>query len=130
MDYRFPKSLGDCLARLAKLQKLQDAITVKLKPLIDEETALRDHLIDSFKKDQLDGARGSGIVLAVRRSVKYNIKDWAKFFKAARVAKNQDLFLRQVSQAAVRERLEAGQEVPGVEGFMKLSLSVTADKKK
>ena len=130
INYKFPKSIGQCLARLAKLQNEQDAIAAKLAPIAKEEAALRDHMLEQFKKEELNGARGSGKSLSITKINVPVLKDWKKFFKFASRKGNRDLLPRSVSTTAWRERVEAGKQVPGVEMFTKIGLRVNTIKEK
>lgn len=122
--YRFPKDLGACLKALAGLQKQNAMLMAKVQPVQDEEAALRTHLLDTFKKSQLQGAKGSGIVLAVSSTDYPSVEDWPSFYKFARLKGNEDLLQHSVNTPAWRERAGAGKRVPGVKVFSRMSLSV------
>jgi hypothetical protein len=122
---KFPKDLGACLRLLAKLKKAVDAGEVALKATKDEEAALRAHLLDTFKKTQLNGARGSGIAIAVTSTDVPQLDDFDKFMAYASKKANWDLLNRQVNSAAWRERLEAKKRVPGVSLFTRVGLRVS-----
>jgi hypothetical protein len=130
IKYKFPKTPGACLARLAKLQDMQDAITIKLAPIAKEEAALREHMIEAFKKDELNGVRGSGRSLSITNVAVPVLKDWKKFFKFAMRKGNDDLLPHSVSSTAWRERMEAGKAVPGVDTFNRIGLRVNRIKEK
>lgn len=129
ITYKFPKTVGECLAKLAKLQNTVDKINLKLAPLEKEESALREHMIQNFKKDKLDGARGSGRSLSITSTEVPVLKDWKKFFRFASKKGNDDLLARSVHSTAWRERVEAGRAVPGVESFTRVGLRVNRIKK-
>lgn len=124
IKYKFPKTIGACLARLAKLQDMQDEINIKLAPIAKEEAAIREHMIEAFKKDELNGVRGSGRSLSITSTPVPVLKDWSKFFKFAMRKGNDDLLPRSVSSTAWRERVEQGKMVPGVESFNRVGLRV------
>lgn len=130
IKYKFPKTIGACLARLVKLQEMADAISIKLAPINKEEAALREHMIEAFKKDQLQGARGSGRSLSVISVAVPVLKDWKKFFRFASKKGNDDLLPRSVSSTAWRERVDNGKFVPGVESFTRVGLRVNKIKGK
>lgn len=124
VKYKFPKTIGACLARLAELQDQAEELAAKLKPLTSEESALREHMIAQFKKDELKGAKGSGRSLSIVKQVVPNLIDWKKFIAFARRPGNDDLLQHSVKTDAWRERVEAGKEVPGVTTFTRMSLRV------
>lgn len=123
--YKFPKDLGACLKLLAKLGREQDKLEAKLTPIEQEEIALREHILGTFKKSQLDGAKGSGVSLAIVKQTVPTVKDHDAFLAFAVKKANWDLLPRSVSSPAWRERLEAGKRVPGIEPFDRVSLRVT-----
>lgn len=130
VKYKFPKTIGACLARLAKLQDMQDDINMKLAPIAKEENALREHMIEAFKKDELNGVRGSGRSLSITNVAVPVLKDWKKFFRFAMKKGNDDLLPHSVSSTAWRERMEAGRAVPGVDTFNRIGLRVNRIREK
>ena len=130
MNNAFPKDVGACLARLAALGRQIEKAEARLKPLADEEAALREHMIGAFAKTDLNGARGSGISVAVVTSAKPRVGDWDAFLRFAKRRGNDDLLQHSVSTPAWRERVEAGVAVPGVEAFHHVSLRVTRERGK
>lgn len=122
--YRFPADLGHCIARLAELKAAIEAAAAKGRPAEDEWDALREHLLRTVAKSKLDGAKGSGLTLAIKKSTVPSLKDWKRFFKFASLKGNDDLLMRQVNTAAWRERNDKKRAVPGVEPFQRVSLSV------
>jgi hypothetical protein len=126
----FPSTIGGCLAALAKILKDKEKIEVKLQPLAEQEKALREHLINTFKKDELNGSRGSGLVASIVTTRSPKIGDWEKFWAFAKKKGNDDLLPRSISSAAWRARVEEGRTVPGVEIFTNTGLRIGVDKKK
>ena len=124
----FPKDLGACIARLAAVQRAAEKIAVKLKPLAEEEKALREHLINKFPKDKLKGARGSGLSLNIFPVRIPQIEDWAKFFAFAKKKGNEDLLPQSIARDAWKQRADAGKTVPGIKIFATNVLRVTKDK--
>lgn len=130
VKYKFPKTLGACLARLAELQDKADEIQARLHPIAKEETALREHMLEAFKKDELQGAKGSGRSISIVKAIVPTIVDWAAFWKFASRKGNDDLVQRSCKVDAWRQRVEAKQQVPGVEPFTRVSLRVERTKEK
>jgi hypothetical protein len=128
--YRFPKSLSACVARLALLRAQVEAASAELKPAEDEEAALHDHLLETFRKAELDGLTAHGLRLSIKTSSVPTLDDWDLFFAFAKSKKNFDLLQRSVNTPAWRERLKAGVRVPGVKSFDRVGLSVTRVKGK
>ncbi len=123
-NYKFPKDLGKCLKRLAELKKLAEIAEAKAQPINQEDAALREHLMATFKKSELKGATGSGIALSLTSTPCPSLEDWAAFYKYAKLKGNEDLLQHSVNTPAWRERIEAGKKIPGVKVFDRVSISV------
>jgi hypothetical protein len=123
-----PATIGDALRELAGLKKKLEALDAKRQPLADRETAIRAHLLESFDKDQLNGARGFGLAVSIVKSDVPKIADETAFLKFALKPANSDLLKVGVSSPAWRERLADGKTVPGVSTFTAVSLRVSAAK--
>lgn len=122
---KFPTTIGGCLKLLAETQRKLDALAAQTKPLAEREAAIREHMLGTFKKDQLRTATGAGLRTSISQTDHPQVKDWAAFWKFATRKGNDDLVNRAVNSAAWRARLEAGKKVPGVEIFTKTSLRVS-----
>jgi hypothetical protein len=127
--FKFPRDLGACVRLLASVMARAERAAAAAAPLAEEEAALREHLLATFKKSQLDGTRGAGISLAVQRTAVPTLKDWKKFLRYCLRAGNDDLLQRSVNTPAWRERMDAKRAVPGVEPFNRVSLRVTRERK-
>lgn len=132
---KFPSKLGACIdlayrlraERLSFQKKMED----QLEKLKAEEKAINDHIINTFTKADINGAKGSICTASLNPFVVPHVKDWPKVWQW--IAKNDawDLMERRMAKVAYRERLEAGQMIPGVERFdgVKLSLTKIGEKK-
>jgi len=110
--------------QLIKMELKLERERGKLKPLEEEVKKLRDDLIALYGVSKLDGIKTKlGSCSKVERTV-YKVADWDAFFAYARRTKNQDLLQQGVTQAAVRDRLENGQTVPGVEPMQVESIRI------
>jgi hypothetical protein len=122
---KFPKNLGACLGELSRIMRETEKLSAKLKPLEDAEAALREHLLTTFKKTELNGAKGSGVSIALYQMTVPTLEDFDAFMAYASKKANWDLLNRKVSSEAWRARVESGKKVPGVKAFDRLSLRVT-----
>lgn len=122
---KFPSKLGACVdlaytLRAERLEIEKQADEVKAK-----ETALKDHIIATFSKADIDGAKGKVASASISRSVKGNVKDWPGVYKYIEKNDAWDLMERRLNNKAYRDRLEAGEAIPGVESFDVVTLSLT-----
>ena len=122
--FKFPKTMGACADKIYELrQKRLDAQKV-VDAIQAEESALREHIIQTLPKSETTGVAGKlARVTVVTKSIP-QVKDWDAFYKY--VAKNKafDLMQRRLSDKAVTDRWEAGKKVDGVEAFTAVSLSI------
>jgi hypothetical protein len=122
--YKFPKALGKCAERMAELRGKLDEFGAQVAPLAEEEAQLRDYLLETFKKAELDGLKSNGLQFSIVTSRVPSLADWDKFWAFAKLKGNEDLLQRAVKADAWRERLNAGKAVPGVEAFDRVGLRV------
>lgn len=121
------------LARDARLKKEKEAQALK-----DRETALYDYLINNLPASKAGGIQGS----IARVEIVYKevpifdgeesgdvTESREAFFKFARRKGNEDLITEQMNAKAIKERWEAGKEVPGVIRYRMKRLSLHAVKR-
>lgn len=120
-----PGSAIDALHRLRVKRKLIEATAEALK---GEEKQIEDAIFAKFKNADLEGARGKLAQATISRSDVPSVDDWEKFNAYVLETKSLDLLQRRVVVEAWRERLAAGQVVPGVTTYTKVKLHLTAVK--
>jgi hypothetical protein len=127
-NFKHPKTVVQCAKRLVDLEEQLDKNAILMKPINDEYGSLRDHMLETFKKDEINGLTTQGKRFSVVVSTVPTMKDWATFFEFARKKGNEDLLQRSVNSPAWRERNDAGKVVPGVEAFGRVSLRISTVK--
>lgn len=117
--------LGACIDALYEARAHRLAQQKEVETLAAEEGRIKEYLLQQLAENKLEGAKGRLATAATRRTVVPVLKEWGVF--TAYVAKHKafDLFERRVSRLAFRERLDAGEVVPGVEPFTVVELSLT-----
>jgi hypothetical protein len=120
---KFPAKIGEAVdlfytrrAERLAAQKVVDALKV-------EESALADHIINSFTKQEISGARGELATGAISESKVPAVKDFDKTLAWIVKKKFWHLLSRSVSTEGVRELWNNGVEVPGIESFTVKKLS-------
>jgi hypothetical protein len=125
----FPKKLGACIDMAYNLRAerlaYQREVDEKIAALKKKEDEIEDHILQSFDKSEIEGAKGTVASASVSRLTVPSVKDWPKAFKW--ISKNEawDLMEKRMARVAYRDRTEAGQSIPGVEPFVKVTLSLT-----
>jgi hypothetical protein len=122
---KFPKTLGQCIDKLYTLRQERKEIERKAEAVKEKESALERHIIESFSKTDLDGARGTVAVAGLSQATVPTVKDWDALYKYVKKHNAFDLLQKRVSATAYRERLDVKEVVPGVEPFITTKLSLT-----
>lgn len=122
--YKFPKAIGACADRLYELKTNRLAAQKAIQVLEDEEKALKNHIIDTLPKSESSGVAGKVARVTVITKQVPQLADDDKFYAYVTKTKRFDLLQKRLSSAAIEEIWETGKEVPGVEHFQVVSLSL------
>lgn len=120
-----PKTLGGCADRLQALRQEKAKLNKELQALDAEYKELKEKLIQELPKSQAEGVTGRQARAKIVTKHVPSVKDWGRFYKYVARTKSFDLLQRRVSEAAVKERWEAKKQVPGVEPYQVVTVSVT-----
>jgi hypothetical protein len=108
-----------------KNMKVAEADAAKAKKKYeDQKSKMMDHMAHAGTATY-KGNRG---IVSLTEAEVPSVKDWNKFNKYVMKHKALDLLQRRVSVTAWRDRLEAGENIPGVDKFVKYSLRVAQSK--
>jgi hypothetical protein len=124
ITYKFPTTTGAAIDRLYELRGQRQGLQKQADAVGAEESALRQHLIDTCQKSELNGARGTLATCTLVPKTVATVKDWHALYKYIKKHDAWDLLERRPSHAAYVARLEAKQKVPGVEPFHVTGLAV------
>jgi len=124
VKYKFPKALGACADKLFELRNKRLAEQKKVDEIAAEETALKNHIIENLPKSEASGVAGKLDRVTVVTKQVPQVKDWDAFYKYVKKTGSFDLMQKRLTDAAIKERWEAGKEVPGVEHFNAVSVSI------
>ena len=89
-----------------------------------EEKALKAELIEEIGEQDARGVAGEVCRVTIVTKVKPVLKDFDALIAWVRRRNAWELMRHQVNDAAVKERWDAGQDIPGVEPFTVVDLSV------
>lgn len=124
IKYKFPKALGACADRLYQLRAQRLSVQKQVDELWAEEKALKSHIIDTLPKSEASGVAGKLARVTVVTKDIPQVKDWDTFYKYVKKTGQFDLLQRRLTDTAVKERWEAGKEIPGVEHFKAVTVSL------
>lgn len=122
--FTIPKSLAQAADMLYKVRAERLRIQHSTEDLQKQEAVLRDHIINNLPKSQAGGIAGKvcRVEIVTKRIPK--VADMKKLVAYAKRKGNEDLLSVSMNAAAVKARWEAKKEVPGVETFNAVSLSI------
>ena len=121
---KMPKTLGACADMLYALREKRLEAQKAVDAMQAEETALKEHIINQLPKSDASGVSGKVARVAVSTREIPRVEDWEKFHEYVRKTKQFDLLQRRAADAAVKERWEAGEQIPGVGRFTVVTVSV------
>lgn len=121
---KIPKNLGLAADRLYEVKNARLAAQQELKPLGAFETELKEHIINTLPKSRAEGIAGRVARATIKKRSIPRIEDEKKFMAFAKKAGNEDLFKIVPNQAAIEERWEQGQKIPGVGTFEVISVGI------
>ena len=124
VKYKFPKALGACADNLFELRNKRLAKQKKVDEIASEETALKNYIIENLPKSEASGVAGKLARVTVVTKQVPQVKDWDAFYKYVKKTGSFDLVQKRLTDAAIKERWEAGKEIPGVEHFNVVSVSI------
>ncbi len=122
--YKFPKAMGACADRLYQLRQKRLEMQKEVDKVAAEESALKEHIINTLPKSEASGVAGKLARVTVVTKQIPQVKDWGAFYEYVKKTGQFDLMQRRITDAAIKERWEAGEEVPGVERFNAVSISI------
>lgn len=124
IKYKFPKALGACADKLFELRNKRLEMQKTVDVVAAEETALKNYIIENLPKSEASGVAGKLARVTVVTKQVPQVKDWDAFYKYVKKTGQFDLMQRRLTDAAIKERWEAGKEIPGVEHFNAVSVSI------
>lgn len=122
---KIPRELGQAIDLLYQLENQRKDFQRKADVYDRAAKDLKAILINEVKKQDLNGAAGAVARIKISTERVASLKDFAEFFKYLVKTKNPALIQRRINNEAVREIWESGKEVPGVEPFDVVKLSLT-----
>jgi hypothetical protein len=120
-----PASIGLCADLYSEVRQLRLAMHAHVEEMKARETEIREHIIQNLSKSSDTGAAGKKYRAQVVRKIVPQLKDWDTFTKFVAKNKRFDLLHKRVSDQAIRDMWDGGVNVPGVERFTTVDVSIT-----
>jgi hypothetical protein len=121
---KLPKTLGACADQLYKTREARYELQKQVKELEALESALKAHIIETLPKSDASGVAGKLARVTVVEKITPQAADWEAVHGYIQKHNAFELLQRRLNVAAVEERLEAGEQVPGIEMFHSKTVSI------
>jgi hypothetical protein len=118
------EKLAEAADKLYTIREHRLALQRQVDELQKEETALREDLIANISKSDALGVSGKLVRVTVVTKPKPSLKSWDDLIAYCRRRGAWDLIQHRISDDAVKQRWADGKEVPGVESFNVVTLSM------
>lgn len=120
-----PKSLGRCADAYKEVNAIRLEMDADVKLIKSRETEINEHIIDNLDKGDLTGAAGLKFKAQIKPGIAGSVTDWELLYDFIVEKDRFDLLNKSLNQKAVKEMLEAGEKIPGVEKINTKKLSIT-----
>ncbi len=128
MGHKIPDTLAKCADLLYQLREERTIIQRKADEIEVYEKVLKSHLIDNLDKEDSTGVTGRVAHVKVLSEEVPTVKDWDKFYAFIKKGNSFHLLNRAVNKASVKELWDSGKDVPGVDKFNVIKVSITKAK--
>lgn len=123
--FKFPaKVTGALTDRLWEVNKKRLALQKEVDLLQAEETAIKEHIINTLPKSETSGIAGKFCRVTVVNKSRPQLEDPTKFRAWLVRNKAWDCISSALAPAGIKARWESGKEVPGVKEFQYPTVSV------
>ena len=99
-----------------------------IEVLDEERKEIEEYLINELPKSQLEGVSGKLANAKIVTKKVPTAKDWDSIYKYISKTKSWDLLNKAINRKAVEDRWADGKQIPGIEVFNKVSVSLTKAK--
>jgi len=124
-----PKTFGSCADRLYAIMEAKRALAKQVEELEQEESAIKNHLINNISKQDGTGVSGRRakvkIVTKDIPTIQEEMGGWADFYTFVARKKAFHLLQKRLSTGAVNEMLDDGVKIPGIGIYTAVTVSVT-----
>lgn len=120
-----PPSIGLCADLYSEVRELRLAMQKHVDAVKKRESEIREYIINNLSKSSDTGAAGKKYRAQIVTKDVPSLKDWDVFTKYLAESGRFDLIHKRVSSKPVTDMWEEGEEVPGVERFKTVDVSIT-----
>jgi hypothetical protein len=116
--------IGDLLDRAWELRETRKLLEAQVADIEKQEKAALEEVLNRLSKDQINGARGTRCSAFLDEKDVPQVKDWSAFYKYIQTTGDFDLLQKRPGEKACALRWENGEQLPGVEKFHVVKVSL------
>lgn len=120
-----PPSVGLCADLYAEIRELRLAMQKEVDAVQKRESEIREHIINTLSKSADTGAAGKKYRAQIVTKETPRAADWDKVYNFVVATNRFDLLQKRLSDKAIKDMWDEGEEVPGVEKFKVVEVSIT-----
>ncbi len=121
--------LGELIDELRRWDNKIDRKEAELRELKKERRLVEDKVLDRFDKEDIQNASGKIGRARINKGQHPKLKNRKQFIKYVIKNRAWDLFTNAIGKKAYFDRLEEGEQIPGVEIFTSFKISVSKIKR-
>lgn len=121
---KMPKTLGACADELFLTREKRYELQRQVAELEAHEKALKAHIIDTLPKSEASGVAGKVARVTVVEKTRPQAEDWELVHQYVKKKGAWELLQKRLNTAAVEERLENGEVIPGIVLFHDKTVSI------
>lgn len=124
-DFGSPETTGAMIAELVQIRDRKRILEAEIKDLNEQWDAIKSKLMARMEEEGSNrvSSKDGGMAI-LTESIVPQVVDWDAFNAHVLATGDLHLLQRRVATTAFRELYEAGQEVPGVQPFVKKDINL------
>lgn len=123
-DGNSPKTKGDLIQRMKAIKAERKRLSAQDSILGKEYAELELQLIAALDDDGTESTKAQGTSATINETIVADVQDWDQFYQYIKDNEAFYLLQRRVNNKPYQEILNGGDTVPGVQKFVKRSISL------
>lgn len=120
-----PEKLGECVDMLEVLKERKTSLKRQIDEVDKPASMIKEELKIIMEKEGITECAGTNMRIKFVTKTKYSLADKGLFCEYIKESKAFELMTAAVNQRAVQERLDAGEEIPGISKYDVVTSSLT-----
>ena len=120
-----PEVLGHCADFYKQVRDLRLAMDKEVKAIKDRETEIYNHIVDNLSVEENTGVAGRKYRAQITTQEEPTVTDWENLYDYIHENDRFDLLNKSLAKKAVKDMLEEGDKIPGVDTIIVKKVSIT-----